>query len=79
MMIKYKYDDYEDFAKFIRTIKNPYGEDFIEGQLYPILAESKSNNKSYVQQRKGTNEVTEFPRDSIGKDFVFSDELGNVQ
>jgi hypothetical protein len=74
-MSKYKYDDYEYFAKFIRTIKNPDGHDFIEGELYPILGENYTNY--YVQSRDNTNKVAEFPKETSYKYFIVVDELGN--
>jgi wyosine [tRNA(Phe)-imidazoG37] synthetase (radical SAM superfamily) len=69
------YEYYDDYAKFLKTIKNPNGEDFIQGNVYPILGEDKENY--YIQSKEQTNQVAQFSKEISNESFIFTDPYGN--
>lgn len=58
----------DDYALFLVDVSNDNGIVHKKGSRYPILDEK--SDAYYIQQKRGTAEVTEFPKDVEGNVFI---------
>lgn len=60
----------EDYVKFLIDVKDEEGNVIHKkGGYYPILNEDLKMGVYHIQQKRGTAQVTEFPKDVEGKVF----------